>query len=115
MSEEYSYKDKYQALLQEITKVRPELFSLREEAYKLRERCNDLAEKNTLLEQQLSNNLPADSVPRLEREIEHLREKVLEMDNLVQEKDKTIEGVFKSKTFRIGNVITNTAKRVTGK
>jgi len=109
-----NYEEKYQALLQEITKVRPELFSLREEAYKLRKRCSLLAEKNSLLEQELDKNFPSDSVPKLEREIEHLREKVIEMSNLVQDKDKTIEDVFKSKTFRIGSIITNTAKKVTG-
>ena len=113
MSEQsLNYKERYEALLLELNSLKPEILSTKEEAFKLRRKCNELAEEKELLQRKMVTNVSRESVSHLKLEIELLREKVLEMNALILEKDKALEQVFNSKTFKIGKVITSTAKLV---
>lgn len=98
-SQEQSYKEKYQTAVYEANKLRPEVLSLRQEVNRLKY----LSYAVPLKEQEVST---------LALEVEHLRERVAELDSLVREKDTIIEQIFNSKTFRFGQFFAKQIRRL---
>jgi len=96
---EQIFKDKYQEAVYEANQLRPEVLKLRDEVNRLKY----LSYSVPLKEQEAA---------ALELEVNHLRERVVELDSLVREKGLVIEQIFSSKTFKFGKFFASQLKRV---
>lgn len=71
--------------------------------------------RSQLIESQQPKREEVDIIVNQQREIEHLRDKVREMDSLIRLKDQQLEEVFQSATFRVGSGFTRLIKGVVPK
>ncbi len=106
--------NKYHRINEHYSTMRLELASAIKDLHGVRTRCFKLAKENEALKRSILTGEDIGQSATLQLQVEKLHGKVIELDELVREKDSTLKKVFNSPTFKLGQKIVKVAKQIPG-